>query len=441
MALTLEPDFRSLKTAASLDPPERRAGKPGHGDDFANELRSARETGVEAADPGAHEKAIDPALLAAAQPAPATPAPDSLHEAALAAVTPQTPAAAVASGDLAFSEPGIDRDILGGNVLAEPQMTPAAFTPEALTAEGRTGPATEAPMIAPVTAPATNAAAPDALPKAQSRSPDAPREVSPAPGRNVAPPGEMASLAVAGTATPAGPAERAATPEARSKQSVPRKAEGPAGAPSEQPLASPLLADPVSAETPIKALTAAGDKAAESANVSTPGAAAISLAASAPAAPQAAPPPPAPVPMTPAHAILTASPAQIVDIVARTAEDGQTDRITVQLDPPELGRVSIDFKFDSQGLQHVTITSETPEAMRQLRQMHSELVQALERQGIGSQNMTFEHQQQQTPAPNPFARGGAINGSSNSLTATSPLAPENPQGKRTLPGGRLDIRL
>lgn len=434
MALTLESDFRSLKTAASLDPPERRTGKPGRGDDFANELRSARETGVEAAEPGAPDKAADPALFAAVQQVPALAAPASLHEAALATVTPQTPAA-IAASDLPFSEPGIDREILRGNAPAEPQVIPEAFM-----TDGRVVPAAEAPAISPV----ANAAAPDALPKAESPGPDAPREVSPVPGQKAAPSGEMASLAAAATAKPAGPAERAAAPEARSNQLVPLKTEASAGSPSGHPLASPLPADPVSAETAIAAITAAGDKTSESANGSAPGTTTLSLAASAPAAPQVAPPSPAPAPMTQAHVIMTASPAQIVDIVARTAEDGQTDRITVQLDPPELGRVSIDFRFDGQGLQHVTIISETPEAMRQLRQMHSELVYALERQGIASQNMTFEHQQQQTPptpAPNPFARTAAMNEPGSSLTAASPITPENPQGTRTLPGGRLDIRL
>lgn len=435
MALTFESDFRSLKTAASLDPPERRTGKPGRGDDFANELRSARETGVEAAEPAAPDKTADLALPAAAQQPPAVAPPTTLHEAAFTTATPQIPATAIASGDTAFSEPGTGREILHAIAPADPQLTPAA-----LMTDGRALPAAEAP----VTAPAANAAAPGDLPEAQSPGPDAPREVSPAPGQKAAPSGEMASLAMAATAKPAGPAERAAAPETRSSQLVPRKAEAPAAPLSGQPLASPLPADPVSAETAIATLTAGGERTTESANGSTAGTTTLSLAASAPAAPQAAAPSPAPAPMTPAQAVLTASPAQIVDIVARTAEDGQTDRITVQLDPPELGRVSIDFKFDSQGLQHVTITSETPEAMRQLRQMHSELMQALERQGIGSQNMTFEHQQQQAPqtqAPNPFARAAALNESGNSLTAASPLTPEHPQGKRTLPGGRLDIRL
>jgi flagellar hook-length control protein FliK len=145
----------------------------------------------------------------------------------------------------------------------------------------------------------------------------------------------------------------------------------------------------------------------------------------------------------PTHTALVAAPTDLVGIISKTAEDGQSDRVVVQLDPPELGRVSIDFKFDSQGIQHVTITSETPEAMRQLRQMHGELVQALERQGIGSQNMSFQHQQQNSHAqpergsfhmPSARAQTGQ-DGGAEILTTTHNL--ERP---RISAGGRLDIK-
>ncbi len=65
------------------------------------------------------------------------------------------------------------------------------------------------------------------------------------------------------------------------------------------------------------------------------------------------------------------------------------DRIVIQLDPPELGRVAIDFKFDAQGVPAVTITSESPEALKQLRLMHFELVQALEQNGLSGRDLTF----------------------------------------------------
>ena len=91
-----------------------------------------------------------------------------------------------------------------------------------------------------------------------------------------------------------------------------------------------------------------------------------------------------------APAALVAAPSEIVDIVTtRLSGDDRPDRIVVQLDPPELGRVSIEFKFDAQGLQQVAVRGETPEAVRQLRLLHFDLVQSLDQQGLSARDMTF----------------------------------------------------
>jgi hypothetical protein len=150
--------------------------------------------------------------------------------------------------------------------------------------------------------------------------------------------------------------------------------------------------------------------------------------------------------MTPTHALVTASPAETVKIITDTiaSPDDAPDRITVQLDPPELGRVSIDFKFDAHGLQHITVTGESPEALKQLRLMHFELTQALERSGLSSQNMTFQQQQSgqqhaQASMPDHLLKEIAQMSDAIPLAATpssaSPLRPA-----RTANGG-LDIRL
>ena len=96
--------------------------------------------------------------------------------------------------------------------------------------------------------------------------------------------------------------------------------------------------------------------------------------------------------------------AQIADIPnvlsdALNLEDG-SKRITVQLDPPELGRVSIDFKFDGNVLQNVLVTGETPEAMRRLRLMHFELVQSLEQHGFSGQELDFSQREDDRRAHN-----------------------------------------
>jgi flagellar hook-length control protein FliK len=101
------------------------------------------------------------------------------------------------------------------------------------------------------------------------------------------------------------------------------------------------------------------------------------------------------------------APADIPNIMTQTlsSPDKQTERVIVQLDPPELGRVSIDFKFDGGTLQAVTITGETPEALRQLRTMHFELINSLEQQGLSGSDLTFSHQQfsDQTEQAAPFS--------------------------------------
>lgn len=110
-------------------------------------------------------------------------------------------------------------------------------------------------------------------------------------------------------------------------------------------------------------------------------------------------PPPGPPP----NAIPQARPEQLPDVIASIKPEaaGTKDSIVVQLDPPELGRVSIDFKFDAGGMQQITITADTPEATRQLRSLHFELVQALERQGFSGQSMTFADRD--TPQDRPAA--------------------------------------
>ena len=111
----------------------------------------------------------------------------------------------------------------------------------------------------------------------------------------------------------------------------------------------------------------------------------------------AAPPSNAPIStaMVPVLGLVSASPVEVIEIISDklAAPDDRRDRIVVQLNPVELGRVSVDFKFDAQGLQHVTITGETPDALRQLRSLHFELIQALEHQGLTGQSMTFQHEQ------------------------------------------------
>ena len=57
----------------------------------------------------------------------------------------------------------------------------------------------------------------------------------------------------------------------------------------------------------------------------------------------------------------------------------------------------IDFKFDAQGVQQVVVTSENPEALKRLREMHFELTEALRQQGLSDANMSFRQEAEERP--------------------------------------------
>lgn len=232
------------------------------------------------------------------------------------------------------------------------------------------------------------------------------------------------------------------TAEVKAEKPVP--AASAEAAPPVRQAADPLAPEDFRLDRVIMAVAPAGDKtaAADAQPASTSSVSPLTFAAAALASSPAALQTPAPITMAPAHGVVVASPVEVVNIVAQTAKDGQSDRVVVQLDPPELGRVSIDFKFDSQGLQHVTITGETPEALRQLRAMHFELVQALERQGFDGQNMTFQHQQQNgQQAANAEILKQLQSGPGAKAAAGSPAAPQVAATGPVSADGRLDIRV
>ncbi|MEM7329979.1 MAG: flagellar hook-length control protein FliK [Pseudomonadota bacterium] len=95
-----------------------------------------------------------------------------------------------------------------------------------------------------------------------------------------------------------------------------------------------------------------------------------------------------------APSIPVAMPNEITNIILNAINNGvdPQEQLVVQLDPPELGRVMIDFKFDAQGLQQIVVTTENPEALKRLRELHFELTQALREHGLSEQNMSFQQQ-------------------------------------------------
>lgn len=146
------------------------------------------------------------------------------------------------------------------------------------------------------------------------------------------------------------------------------------------------------------------------------------------------------------QAVLVASPSDIPEIVSRVQAGGSEDgdqRVLVRLDPPELGKVSIDFKFDAQGLQHVTITAETPEAIKRLREMHFELVQGLEQSGLSGQDMTFRQETPNQTDPRQWASNAVDEPGQATRDADLRIAMDTLSGTtgHRDASGRLNIRL
>jgi flagellar hook-length control protein FliK len=165
------------------------------------------------------------------------------------------------------------------------------------------------------------------------------------------------------------------------------------------------------------------------------------------AAPTAAPTIPTPVVQAgaaPAQppATYVAVPADIASIISQElSSDTQSNRVRIQLDPPELGRVSLEFKFDSQGLQHVLVTADSAEAIRRIRAFHPDLVSVLDEHGLSSQDMTFREQaSDQNPAQSwSSADTGALDEDSEPLpTVAAPLSQASPSRSAT---SGLDIRV
>lgn len=146
-----------------------------------------------------------------------------------------------------------------------------------------------------------------------------------------------------------------------------------------------------------------------------------------------------------APSIPVASPTEINSIILNAMKAGAEPReqLIVQLDPPELGRVAIDFKFDAQGLQQITVTSENPEALRRLRELHFELTEALREHGLSEQNLTFRQQadDQSQPAwqmPELIGSGASFSASDEPQQASAPPPRSNAAYTRT---DRLDLTL
>jgi flagellar hook-length control protein FliK len=448
MAIGLEFDFRSNPAAGASDGNIRQGASREQGGEFAAVLSRTKTTESEdAAQAGSGTPAFAvPVLPDMLIPAPEEPpAPDAVPE----VIGTLTEAEAVAAAQDA-SVPGeleIDRALEQRREFEDIQGLPAVPSPSRLHASVQAKASEDAGEVAEAVSNPVQPPVPQAGTPADTAVRESPASAAPSPEAD----------SVAAPADPAAAAQQVALPGAKAAPEKDLDTAPNAGA--TPPEAAPAVAaegasDAASSENGkddssdreqarpeptmlAAAATAVGERAVpvESSSPSAPAA----LPAAAPVAASATP---APLPLAPAHAMVTAAPAEVVDIVSKSAEDGQSDRVVIQLDPPELGRVSIDFRFEAGGLQHVTVTGETPEAMRQLRAMHHELVQALEKQGLDAQSMTFQQQhqnpQQQTSAAmlRQLQAGRALMAETPAAGTSAPLPPQPVKAN-----GRLDMRL
>lgn len=431
MAIAFEFDFRSTPASGAPETGARAASCKEQGEEFAAILLRAREaeTGEEAPAP----QLIGPAAFTA----PLLPEAEMSEGAGILAGTAAPQASEAVPGELE-----LDREInaaLEAEVLIgrPPDIgaAPAARLNAAVQAEPPMVDTESALPAAeePAAPDAAKAAAPDAQPAAQTVA-ATPTDIIEA----LAVPASAASVFVRGEADDIG----ADTGLPQDKPAAPVPASAGAQTAPAQAAPDRLPDEDIRMERAVTGIAALGDKPAQADMAPPAPSVSAPIAVAAPAPPPAALQTPILTALTPAHAVVVASPVEIVDIVSKSAQDGQSDRVVVQLDPPELGRVSIDFKFDAQGLQHVTITSETPEAMRQLRAMHFELIQALERQGLDGQNLTFQHQQQSSQqAANAALLRQLQSGPAAAALAGTAAAPAIPPSGPITADGRLDIRL
>lgn len=135
---------------------------------------------------------------------------------------------------------------------------------------------------------------------------------------------------------------------------------------------------------------------------------------------------------------------QIPEIVSDSLGkiNSRDDGIVVQLDPPELGRVSIDFKFDEAGAVSVTVTGDSPEALKQLRLMHSDLLRAIENNGLQNSELNYRENDRRGDSNSNSRQVLASNHTSDTAdedpTSEPPTAPSRSLSRHS---DSLDIRL
>jgi flagellar hook-length control protein FliK len=418
------------------DPEGDRASTP----PFASREAARLEGDGDQTDDGGRETeaAIAPSRDAEALRRDAAPA-EPTGPASAEPARPATAEPAAASSDPPDRVPGGGPDAAGASTASAIPITTAAAVaslqdrsaegPALLPGAASASPDAAAPDVRAMTLPEAPAATADRIGPASARLPaETVAAPSPAPARPLARDlagGEPALPARDGAAAEArgGVASAAsATPPSRKADPVPGPSGAAAPAAPAFPTAAPAPAGPAAAGATILAEAPA------------PGADAWRLAA-ATEADDASPRASAADRAAPRPAVVPGQAGMLVRHVQPAVAAGESGRLEIRLDPPELGRVQIELRF-AEGSLHALLIAERPEAGEIMRRHADWLQREFEAAGCGSVILDF-------------ARGRDPGDGRDGLSqapgsAVSPVeAREAAAGTPPLPvsNGRLDIRL
>lgn len=109
------------------------------------------------------------------------------------------------------------------------------------------------------------------------------------------------------------------------------------------------------------------------------------------------------------HLANNANPVQKVAHALASVTHGQ-DKLVVRLDPPELGRVSIEFQFDAQRNVTAVISAENADIGSQLREKSEFFMKALKEAGFEDVNLSFDTQSDTSDFGEDTARNGEPSG-------------------------------
>lgn len=375
--------------AANLTPPPAPAVLDANIDELPEALPLREPT----PDPLVAPAVMDTGLLAMLVPLTVTPASPT---------TLALPPAALAEGTAATPPAGLVEplDGLTPAVAAAPPKPPTAAVPPSLPAAKVLTSEDEAPTAGVVAATLPQAAPPvlpvtltpvelATLPVMPALAPAAPPRLPAAETRSRLDPARDAPP------TPAPAAAPSLLPEAVPALSAGLPPGLPNHRPPELPLELPLTAAPepqlALAPEPLRPPGAeAGLAAATAASLPAPAGPAL------PANPVLVP-----LPAMPPHPRLLAEAApQLALHLAQAAEQGQ-ETVSVDLRPPELGRVELRLTFRDGQVQQVVVTAERAETFEALRQDRTVLLQQMEQAGLQLGQSGLDLQHGRPPPPDP----------------------------------------